>query len=114
VNWHLEIGALSLAGVDPASAGRIGADVERELAELLRASPAPGAFARGGALHLDEARIQLPAGTRPDAMGGAIARALHERIATQAGGEVSTPTDLGAPSAPSAPGASGAPAGGAG
>jgi hypothetical protein len=101
LRFDIEIGELSLHGIDPAAAARVRADLERELASQLGENGADlfggGALARGGALHLDQARIDLPTGTAHSAIGAAVARDLAVRLASRAhGGEVALPTDLGA------------------
>ncbi len=103
LRFDIDIGELSLHGIDPASAARVRADLERELTAQLAENGADlfggGALARGGALHLDQTRIDLPAGTGPAAVGAAVARELAGRLAARAhGGEISLPHDLGAPS----------------
>lgn len=102
LRFDLEIGELVLQGIDPPTAARVRADLERELAAHLAEHGADlfagGALARGGALHLDQARIDLPPGTAPAAIGASAARDLALRLASRAhGGEVSLPADLGAP-----------------
>lgn len=105
LRFELDIGELVLHGVDPHAAPRVRADLERELAAQFAENGAElfggGALARGGALHLDQARIDLPAGTAASAVGAAAARDLALRLASRShgteGGELSVPTDLGAP-----------------
>lgn len=100
----LDIGELVLHGVDPHAAPRVRADLERELAAQFAENGTElfggGALCRGGALHLDQARIDLPAGTPAAAVGAAAARDLALRLASRShggeGGEISLPTDLGA------------------
>ncbi len=100
LRFDVDIGELSLHGIDPAAAARVRADLERELAAQFAENGADlfggGALARGGALHLDQARIDVPAGTAPSAIGAAVARDLAARLASRAhGGEASLPADLG-------------------
>ena len=104
LRFDLDIGELVLHGVDPHAAARVRADLERELAAQFAANGLElfggGALARGGALHLDQARIDLPAGTASSAVGAAAARDLALRIASRShgggdAGELSLPADLG-------------------
>ncbi len=104
LRFDLDIGELVLHGVDPHAVARVRADLERELAAKFAENGAAlfggGALSRGGALHLDQARIDLPAGTPSSAVGAAAARDLALRLASKShggeGGELSVPTDLGA------------------
>jgi hypothetical protein len=100
LRFDVDIGELSLHGINPAAAARVRADLERELAAQFSERGAElfggGALARGGGLHLDQARIDLPAGTAPGAIGAAVARELATRLASRAhGGDLSLPTDFG-------------------
>ncbi len=91
-----------LDGVAPAAAARIREDLERELAaQLAEHGPelfSGSALARGGILHLDQARIDLPPRTASSVVGTTAARELALRIASRAhGGEIALPVDLSAP-----------------
>ena len=106
LRFDLDIGELVLHGVDPHAVARVRADLERELAAQFAENGAElfggGALARGGALHLDQARIDLPAGTASSAVGAAAARDLALRLASRShgggdAGELSITADFGAP-----------------
>jgi hypothetical protein len=77
-NVELRIGRLVLDGFAPGDRAQIGAAVERELMRLLAERGLPPALAQGGAIpHLDGASIAIEAGSRAEAIGVQVARAVY-------------------------------------
>ncbi len=77
-NIKLHIGELVLDGFAPSDRYRIADSVERELARLFSEQGAPQSLSHGGEIaHLDGGAFEAAQGSRPEAIGAKVARAVY-------------------------------------
>lgn len=77
-NIELHIEELVLHGFPPGDRRSIGGAVERELAMLIAEKGAPAALVNGGEIEkLDGGSFQAVQGSKPEATGAQIARAIY-------------------------------------
>ncbi len=76
IRVHIE--ELVLEGIPQSDRHRIGESLERELGRLLAGEVLPGVLRRGGAVpRIDAGSFEVAPGSKPDAVGAQIARAVY-------------------------------------
>jgi len=79
---EIAIEELVLHGLDPSDRDGIREVIERELQRLFAERGVPPHLARSGKIpRLENAAVEVQAGSRADAIGSQVARSLYQRVA---------------------------------
>ncbi|MDT5122146.1 MAG: hypothetical protein QOC96_1628 [Acidobacteriota bacterium] len=85
---EIAIEELVLHGLDPSDRDGIREVIEREMERLFAERGVPPQLSRGGKIaHLDNAGIEVQAGSRAVEIGSQVARSLYQRVADSSGHE---------------------------
>jgi hypothetical protein len=85
---EIAIEELVLHGLDPSDRDGIREVIERELQRLFTERGVPPQLSRGSKIaHLDNAGIEVQAGSRAGEIGSQVARSLYQQVADSSGHE---------------------------
>ena len=85
---EIAIEELVLDGLDPNDRDGIREVIERELQRLFAERGVPPELSRGGKIpRLENAAVEVQAGSRADAIGAQVARSLYQKVADSSGHE---------------------------